>query len=85
MPNKIQYIQNTCDVDGITTCGEIMVLLKDGIPLSYLDCSDGTVELGYVEDLLKPFGIDIEFERLDKVSSTVKRRVNKFLKDAGYE
>ena len=81
---KIQYIQNTCDIDGINASGEIMVLLKDGIPVSYLDQSDAIIDLPYLADLLTPCGIDIEFEELDDVSPTIKRRVNKFLKAAGY-
>lgn len=82
---KIQYIQNTYDIDGINVCGEIMVLLKDGVPLSYLDQSDATVDLSYVRELLKPFGIDVEFEELDKITLEVKKRVNEFLKNAGCE
>jgi len=80
---KIQYIQNTYDVDGITAEGEYLILLKDGVPLSYLDLSDTVIEIMYLGELLNPLGVDIEFEALDKVTPTIKKRVNKFLKDSG--
>ena len=82
---KIQYIQNTCDIDGIKVDGEYLVLLKDGIPLSYLDLSNTVLEVIYIEDLLRPFEVDIEFEELSEISPAIKRRVNKFLKNAGCE
>lgn len=78
---KIQYIQNTCDIDGIKVDGEYLVLLKDGVPLSYLDLSNTMIDMMYIEDLLRPFGVDIEFEELDEISPAIKRRVNKFLKN----
>jgi len=76
---KIEYIVNTCDVDGLDEFGEILILIKDGEPVSHLDMSDGMVELEYVSDLLKPFGIDLEFESIWPDKNLVKK-LNKYLK-----
>ena len=69
---KIQYINNTCDVDGLSGYGEIMILLKDGIPVSHIDGSDTVIEVDSLPTLLKPFGIDLEFESIEPTKKQVK-------------
>lgn len=75
---KIQYIGNTCDIDGIDAFGEICVLLKDGKPVSHHDYSDGSLEFDYFTSVLEPFGVDLEFESIKPDKKLIKL-INEYL------
>lgn len=75
---KIQYINNTCDVEGIKVGGEIMVLLKDGKPVAHHDLFDDALNLYLLTDLFKPFGIDVEFEEITPSKELIKL-INEYL------
>lgn len=77
---KIQYIGNTCDVSGLGGYGEIMIMVKDGVPVAHHDYSDDALNLDYVAPLLAPFGIEVEFEQIDKPSKKLIAAVKEYLK-----
>ncbi len=76
---KIQFIQNTYDVEGIKVGGEYLIILKDGEPVHHLDGVRDCIEVEFIPDILKPFGIDLEFESIDPDEALIKK-VNKYLK-----
>jgi len=74
----IEYIDNTCDYEGLEDFGEILVLVKDGVPVSHLDYSDTVLELDRIPELLKPF-VDIEVKMIDKPSKKLLKAVKEYL------
>lgn len=80
---KIQYISNTCDLDGIDECGEIMLVFKDGQIVHHHDYSDGALETDYVEALMKSLGVEIEFESIKPDKKQLKS-IKTYLKEHGY-
>ena len=66
---KIQYVQNIINVNGFSEYGEMVVLIKDGIPISHHYISDGYLRMVDVIDLLEPFGMEIELENIEETMS----------------
>jgi len=82
---KINYINNTCDVDDddIRSCGELTIFLKNGKPVSHVDSSDTVVEVDGISLLLEPFGIEIEFNAIEPDTKT-KKLIKEYLTEIGY-
>jgi hypothetical protein len=73
MKLKIEVVQNTCDVKGLSKWGgEIMLVLKDGKVVHHHDYSDGMVELDYLPDIFAPFGVEVEFETVEPKGKLLK-------------
>lgn len=86
---KIEVVQNTCDVKGLSKWGgEILLALKDGKVLTHHDYSDGALELNYITDLLKPFGVEVEFvcvEPKGKLLKACQQYMENYYGPAEYE
>lgn len=76
---KIDYIGNTCDIDGINEFGEILVVFKDGKPVAHHDYSDGSLEFDHVTPLLQPFGIKLEFHNICEPDEKTTELVREYL------
>jgi hypothetical protein len=68
---KIQYVNNTCDIDGLSDFGEIMVFLKDGRIIYHHDKSDGGFDSDTIQSFLKAVGVEIEFERIEPTEEQI--------------
>ena len=84
---KIDYINNTCDVDDddIRGCGEITIFLKDGKPVSHVDSSDTVVEVDGISAALEPFMPDgiLEFNSIEP-DAEMKELLKEYLREEGY-
>lgn len=80
---KIQYVGNTCDVDGIEAGGEILIIFKDGKIVHHHDYSDGSMELDYFESLLESIDVDVKFESIEPTEEQITQ-INEYLEKQGY-
>lgn len=69
---KIEYVGNTCDIDGLTGFGEICVILKDGKPITHHDYSDGALEFDDFVSILRPFDIELDFVSVEPDKKLLK-------------
>jgi len=77
---KIQYIGNTCDVKGLSKWGgEIMLMIKDGDVVAHHDYSDDALDLDYVSPLLKPYGINVEFDPITDPSKKLLKACQDYM------
>jgi len=77
----IEYIPNTCDINGIDQFGEIMVVLRNGEPCEHWDYSDGAIEFDAVELFLKLAGCDVELKAVNKPSKKLIKLVKTYLEE----
>lgn len=80
---KIQYVSNTCDVDGIKCDGEIGIFYNDGKIVHHHDYSDGALEMDSFESLLESLKVELTFESIEPTRQQIKE-INKYLSENGY-
>ena len=77
---KIKYIP-ACH-DKIKTEGEIDIFFNDNDEVvTHHDLSDGSLELDYFSDIMKAYGVEIEFVSIEKPTKKQIKAANKYLKE----
>lgn len=81
----IEYIPNTCDVNGLDHVGEVMVVLRHGIPSAHWDLSDGNVDLDAVKFFTDMCAVELELKPITKPSKKLVKLIAEYLTANGYE